>query len=280
MSETIRLTTLVENTVNRRHLMAEHGVSFHLQTNRHAVLFDTGQSDLLRHNARELDLRLESVDAVALSHGHYDHTGGLPVVRASAPQARFYLHPAAMDPKFARSSETVSHRAGMPPASLEALRQANTVVVKVTRPTEVVKGVFVTGEIQRQTDYEDVGGPFFLDSECGRADPLVDDLALFFDTREGVVVLLGCGHAGVVNTLLHIRRVTNARPIHTVMGGMHLLAANAERITRTVEAFRELGVKQLGPAHCTGAAPTARLWNEYPGRCFACPVGSTLEFER
>jgi 7,8-dihydropterin-6-yl-methyl-4-(beta-D-ribofuranosyl)aminobenzene 5'-phosphate synthase len=280
MSEKIRLITLVENTVNRRHLMAEHGVSFHLQTNQNAVLFDTGQSDLLRHNARELDLHLESVDAVALSHGHYDHTGGLPVVRASAPQARFYLHPAALDPKFARNSETVIHRAGMPPASLEALRQANTVVVKVTQPTEVVEGIFVTGEIAQRTDFEDVGGHFFLDSECWRADPLVDDMALFFDTRDGLVVLLGCGHAGVVNTLLHIRRVTNARPIHTVLGGMHLLSASADRITHTVEAFRELGVQHLGPAHCTGSAPTARLWNEFPGRCFACPVGSTLEFER
>ena len=108
----------------------------------------------------------------------------------------------------------------------------------------------------------------------------MDDQALFFDTRDGVVVMLGCAHAGVVNTLLHIRQLTHHRPIHAVLGGMHLLLASPERMARTVEALRDLGIARLGPAHCTGVAAAARLWAEFPQACFACSVGTRLVFQR
>lgn len=278
MNDFVRLTVLIENSVSRPRLLAEHGVSFYLQTARHTVLFDTGQSDVLRHNAQMLDLPLAAVDAVVLSHGHYDHTGGVPVLRELAPQARLYLHPAAMAPKFARSSETATRAVGLPEASRKAIQQAGRNVVETVKPTEVVEGIFVTGEIPRENSFEDVGGPFFLDVECTWADPLVDDQALFFDTYDGLVVVLGCAHAGVVNTVQHIRRVTNGRPIHAVLGGMHLLTASSERLDRTIEALRQLEVRYLGPIHCTGVYPTARLWQEFRGRCFACPVGTRLTF--
>ena len=101
-----------------------------------------------------------------------------------------------------------------------------------------------------------------------------------FDTGDGLVVLLGCAHAGVVNTLRYVRRLAPDRPIHAVLGGMHLLNASPERITRTVEALRELGVQRLGPAHCTGAKATARLWHEFPQACGTCNVGSRFVFQR
>jgi 7,8-dihydropterin-6-yl-methyl-4-(beta-D-ribofuranosyl)aminobenzene 5'-phosphate synthase len=169
---------------------------------------------------------------------------------------------------------------GIPDASLQAIKEASAAVVQTTQPTEVLAGIFVTGEIPRQNDFEDVGGPFYLDRDCNRADPLADDQALFFDTPQGLVVVLGCAHAGVVNTLRYIGQLTNSRPIRAVLGGMHLLEASSERISQTLDALRELGVRQLGPAHCTGPAPTARLWSDFPDRCFACTVGSTLLFER
>jgi len=94
------------------------------------------------------------------------------------------------------------------------------------------------------------------------------------------VVLLGCAHAGVVNTLNYVRLITRGRPIHTVRGGMRLLEANAHGVERTFAAFRELDVRQLGPAHCTGAIPTARLRTQFPDRCVVCTVGSSLAFHR
>lgn len=127
--------------------------------------------------------------------------------------------------------------------------------------------------------FEDIGGPFFLDRDCGKPDPMSDDQSLFFETNEGTVVLLGCAHSGVINTLRHVRTLTEDRPIHAVLGGMHLVRASSERLSRTIEAFRRLGVERLGPAHCTGAAAIVALWNAFPGQVLPCHVGSRFEFE-
>jgi 7,8-dihydropterin-6-yl-methyl-4-(beta-D-ribofuranosyl)aminobenzene 5'-phosphate synthase len=280
MSDPILLTVLVENSTYGRDLRAEHGLAVHLKTGPHSFLFDTGQSDLLVHNARLLGVNLSPLDAIVLSHGHYDHTGGLGAVRDLAPRAALYAHPAAWGPHLARHPDGSTCDVGMAPRSREAVRAFETRRYDTVAKTEVAPGLFLTGEIPRETDFEDVGGPFVLDAAGRQPDPIADDQALFFDTRDGVVVLLGCAHAGVVNTLRHVRRLTSARPLHAVLGGMHLLAASPERMERTMEALRELGVQRLGPAHCTGMAATARLWNAFPGACAVCAVGSRLVFPR
>ena len=107
----------------------------------------------------------------------------------------------------------------------------------------------------------------------------MDDQALFLDSRGGTVVLLGCAHAGVVNTLHYIRELTGGKPIRAVIGGMHLAAAYGKRMARTIEDLRRLDVESLGPAHCTGITATAQLWHAFPGRCFPCTVGTTVTFE-
>jgi 7,8-dihydropterin-6-yl-methyl-4-(beta-D-ribofuranosyl)aminobenzene 5'-phosphate synthase len=279
MSSEIKITVLVENSVNVRSLRAEHGLAFHIQAGRRQLLFDTGQSDLLMQNARELQIDLRRVEAVVLSHGHYDHTGGLKAVRELAPQARLYLHPAALAPKFSGQAGGATRAIGMSEENAKAVREAGQSVVWSHSPTEVAAGIFVTGEIPRQNDFEDPGGRFFLDETGSKADPLVDDQALFFDTREGFVVVLGCGHAGVVNTVEHVRRLAGNRPVRSVIGGLHLLNASPERVDKTVEAFRRWDLRQIVPGHCTGLAAVARLWAAFPGRCGSCATGTKLIFE-
>jgi 7,8-dihydropterin-6-yl-methyl-4-(beta-D-ribofuranosyl)aminobenzene 5'-phosphate synthase len=278
MNEPITLTTLVENSVQVRGLRAEHGLAFHLQCSGHSLLFDTGQSDLLIANADALGVALARLDAIVLSHGHYDHTGGLSNVRACAPKARLFLHPEAVKPKFSANAASPAQPAGMTEPALQAVRHAGASVTWTRGWTEVLPGVFATGEIPRETSFEDTGGRFFRDASATQPDPLTDDQALVCDTPEGLMVVLGCAHAGVVNTLRHIRRQTNGQRIHTLIGGLHLLTAEATRMHATVQALRELAVAQLIPAHCTGFAAATRLWAEFPGRCRPSGVGTRLIF--
>jgi len=271
-----RITVLVENTAGRRGLLGEHGLSFWIELGSQRILFDTGQGYVLLHNARQLGIRLDQADAVVLSHGHYDHTGGLGDVLQEAGATTIYGHPAAFEAKYARNADGTARDIGMPGLDERGVREIAELVF-VMGPTEIGPGVHLTGAVPRRTVFEDTGGAFFKDRACTQVDDLVDDQAAFVETPAGTVVILGCAHAGVVNTLRYIRSLTNGRPIHTVMGGMHLLGADAERVDATVAELRRLGVRQLLPCHCTGPAAIARLWHEFPGRCAACPTGTVLE---
>jgi 7,8-dihydropterin-6-yl-methyl-4-(beta-D-ribofuranosyl)aminobenzene 5'-phosphate synthase len=277
MSESICITSLVENTVHQRGLKAEHGLAFHIQFGQYHVLFDTGQSDLLLHNARLLDLDLRQLDAIVLSHGHNDHCGGLKTALSLSPACRLHLHPAAVAAKFSTNAEGIARFIGMSDEAQKVVR-TSAATIWTRELTEVVPGLFATGEISRQTSFEDVGGRFFLDERCEQPDALVDDQALFFESQDGLVVLLGCAHAGVVNTLEYIQHLTNGRPIHTVLGGMHLLTAGPERMAKTIEAFRRLKIQRIAPAHCTGTSAVAQMLAAFPDRCSTCDVGTRMTF--
>jgi 7,8-dihydropterin-6-yl-methyl-4-(beta-D-ribofuranosyl)aminobenzene 5'-phosphate synthase len=271
-----RITVLVENTAGGRGLLAEHGLSFWIELGHKRILFDTGQGNVLSGNASRLGIQLELADAIVLSHGHYDHTGGLGDALQGVGRPKVYAHPAAFAPKFARNTDGTARDIGISCLGPQDVRE-RAEFVRVEGPTEVCEGLRLTGPVPRTTDFEDTGGAFFRDKDCTEPDDLIDDQAAFVDTPAGTVVILGCAHAGVINTLRHIQTLTNGRPIRTVIGGMHLLNANPERMDKTVAELRRLDVQRLLPCHCTGLGAVARLWHEFPGRCAACPVGAVVE---
>ncbi len=279
MSETIRITVLVENSVHRQGLVAEHGLSFQVQSGEHSLIFDTGQSDLAVINAETLRLPLDRVEALVLSHGHYDHTGGVPAMLEVVPEARVYLHPAAFEKKFSQSSGQ-SRPVGMSDCVVQAIRCRADGFIETTGRTEIMDGIFATGEIPRVNTYEHTGGAFFLDAEGTRPDPLMDDQALVIDLGRSVVLLLGCAHAGVVNTLDYVRHLTGGKPVSTMIGGLHLGSASEERIQQTIARLRDTQLEMLAPAHCTGWPAMAKLWSAFPEICRPASVGTVFEFKR
>ena len=278
MSSQVKITILVEDSVSGPILKVEHGLALWIDTGSRCIIFDTGQSPLIMANANELKVDIDAVDTIALSHGHYDHCGGLADVLANAASnVTVYAHPRALDPKY-RRTETGTRAIGMSIQCRQALCEGRHNLQTVITPTEIAPGMFLTGEIPRSHPEELSEPGFCLDVQGRQADPLLDDQALFIRTPAGTVVVLGCAHAGVINTLDYIRHLTGGQPLHAILGGMHLHSASDERIAWTKKKLQQFSIERFYPMHCTGAKAVAALWTAFPGRCFPCGVGATLTF--
>lgn len=274
----ISLTILVENTAHGAGILGEHGLAWWIDTGTHRVLFDTGQGMTLTHNAPRLGIDLSQANAIVLSHGHYDHVGGLEAALAAAPGVPLYLHPRAVEPKFTGTDPAAVRRVSIPFMETESFRRGGRRVVATSQPCEVMPGVWATGEIPRTNDFEDTGGPFYLDEALTRPDPLLDDQAVYLPTPQGVIVICGCAHAGVVNTLRHIARLTGEALVRALFGGLHLENASARRMEETVRALQACRPHQIGCCHCTGLAAIRRLWAAFPGACIEAHAGRQFEF--
>ena len=273
MTPQTRITILMENTATVPDMLTEHGWAVWITYGHKHTLFDTGASAQLLDNANTLGIDLSRADAIVLSHGHYDHTGGLPAVLDIAAHAVIYLHPAAVKPKYSQKP------AGAKPIgmSIDAQRLlTHRHVIWTESPTMIFPGLSVTGRVPRTNPIEDVGGAFFQDATCQIPDTMNDDQSLFIETPQGMAIVLGCAHAGVMNVMQYISHLTGQKKFHAVIGGMHLLHAGPNRLDQTEAAFRAFNVRCLAPAHCTGSDVMKRFKKVFPGRCVRCGTGATF----
>ena len=258
MAEGISIRILVDNRAEKG-LLSEHGFALWIECGGRKILFDTGQSEALTTNSRQIGIDLGATDILVLSHGHYDHTGGLAPVLRQAHTVHVYCHAGVVEPRYAlREGEARPiHMPGASMAALDMLPESR--MHWVQGPLELFGRIGITGTIARDTDFEDVGGPFYLDPEGRRPDPIEDDTALWIRTDEGIVLCVGCAHAGLVNTVNHVRRVSGDTRIRAIIGGFHLINASPLRLDRTVAALRSCNAGLIMPCHCTGEAAFAIL---------------------
>jgi 7,8-dihydropterin-6-yl-methyl-4-(beta-D-ribofuranosyl)aminobenzene 5'-phosphate synthase len=268
--------------------VAEHGlsllVSVTLQGARRMVLFDTGSTvDGLAHNLRVLGVNLEEIDAIVLSHGHFDHTTGLNGLASRLGQ----LRPLVVHPDFwLRRRIAIPGREPyeLPTTSEQKVRDAGFPVIERREPSLLLEGsLLVTGEIERTTDFEQglAVHQAFRDEQW-QPDPLIfDDQALVANlSGRGLVVITGCGHAGVINTIRHARKLTGIDRVYAVVGGFHLATPASESVIwQTVEALGQLEPQVVVPAHCTGWRATHALAAAFPDAFIQNSVGTKYILE-
>jgi len=273
------VTCLVDNTADlKSDLWAEHGSALLVECGSSKVLFDTGQSgDVLTHNLSVMHKDLNGLSAIVLSHGHYDHTGGLRQALSLAGEVDVIAHPGVFEQRFARIEGGEYKEIGIP-TSREYLEDRCKLRL-MREPVEVAEGIFTTGQIPRGNGPEPRDARLIVKhNDAVTPDPLLDDQSLVLMARHGLVVLMGCCHAGVVNTLEHVR-ATFSNDIHAIVGGTHLARADYVTLQESVLVAKErFGVRYAYVGHCTGARGFLAFEKAFGQHCRMCPAGLSLTF--
>ena len=272
----LRITTLSENTAARRSVLAEWGLSIFVETETLKILLDTGQSISAAYNAATLGIDLSRIDKIVLSHGHFDHTGGLrQVLSRVGRDVEVIAHPEMWASKYAWQRERYIY-SGIP-FSRDELESLGASFTLSRDPVWLTEDIVTTGEIPMVTGYEEIDSNLYV-KEGGQwhPDELLDDRALIIRTEQGLVVILGCAHRGVVNTLRYAQELTGMELIHTVIGGTHLLNASQERLELTIADLKEFGIQRLGVSHCTGLPAASRLFQEFGDIFFFNNAGTSI----
>jgi len=273
-----RVTILCDNSVGPiSGTLGEHGFAALVETaGGEHLLFDTGQGYTLLHNARRMGKDLTRVRRVVISHGHFDHTGGLLPLLQECGAKEIFAHEGIFARRHRVKDTGECYSIGIP-FDRSTLEGAGATFNLSDSFREVLPGVSLTGEVPRVTPFETGDQGLYCDCSGQETDTTPDDQSLVIETEKGLVVLLGCCHAGLVNTVEHIAYLTGRRDIHAVIGGSHLGFCAREQFDRTVSALRSMGIRKLALSHCTGFAASARLSREMPREFQAAMVGYTLE---
>lgn len=261
-------------------LRSEHGLAIWVHTPSGVVLFDSGQSrQVLTYNMKKLGLRMQDISALALSHGHGDHTGGLAAfLNAAEPTKRpLYAHPALFRKRFSRKEGEYQ------PIGIRIPREDLSQVFELRltdKPVEILSGLWTTGEITARPETEGrSAGHFIHTDQTWQPDQYQDDLSLVLKAKAGLVLICGCCHAGLLNTLFHVERHFH-ESIHAIIGGTHLITASGRELRHIIDILAErYGNVSYYLNHCTGSAAMQALAERFGSRVNEFPAGAAVQFE-
>jgi 7,8-dihydropterin-6-yl-methyl-4-(beta-D-ribofuranosyl)aminobenzene 5'-phosphate synthase len=272
---------ITDSSLVESKLKSEHGLAFFIQAKigdkEVTIMMDTGpSSDHLLRNADKMDINLQKTDIVTISHGHYDHTGGLiGTLKKIEKRVLVIAHPNFFNPKLKIMPHLRFLGTPFKPSDIEC---AGGVPILVTDPVKIANGITTTGEVQRRTTFEKIRGFLTVHNRRLVEDFMLDDQALIIDVEnKGLVVVVGCAHSGIINTIKHAQKITETQTIHALLGGFHLINADDERIQATVDELKKLDLKFIGPCHCTGTKATEKIAEVFGDRCRPLCTGDIVK---
>ena len=262
--------------------IAEHGLACIIKvvegSEEHIILMDTGlSSQSLLHNSNALNIDLEEIESVVLSHGHFDHIGGLINFMNMVNGAPLLLHPDAFLERRLNNPDVIP--INIPKLDEESLKSAGAEVIKSEGSSLIASDlILVTGKMERKTDFEK--GFLWAEAKINGEwimDPINDDQSIVINLKnKGIVVISGCAHAGIINTIKYAQKITQNNNIHAVLGGFHLTGPLFEPIIQpTIKEMKKINPNYVVPMHCTGWDAINRFKIEMPGKCILNTVGTT-----
>lgn len=272
MSKELEVTILANNTVEKREVLAEHGLSFYFKYQGREYLFDTGQGEVLFSNAEKMGIDLKNIDTVFLSHGHDDHTGGLKELLQLNPGVRVFAHSEVFLPKYKKvEGELEFIGSEVEKSEVKNFEAAETAVAAAA-------GIYSTGEIPAPK--ESYINPRYVLIKDGQqlTDPFNDDISLYLEAESGIVILLGCSHKGVKNIINEIRAEIGDKKIAAILGGMHLKRKSSKQLEELIDYFREIDFELLVPMHCTGREAAVKFKEAFNKRVKLASVGDKFKF--
>lgn len=277
----MKITTLIENNQGKRSdLHSEHGLSVHIKVDGKNILFDTGQSGNFIDNAKKLDVDLKNLDYVIISHGHYDHSGGFErLIKEINPEIKLYLGNGFFNKKYGLESDENYKYIGNP-FDEKFLKENNIATKYVTEDMlNITENLLVFTNFNRNKEYENTNQTLYL-KEKGqfKKDMFLDEISLGLKTKEGLFLIVGCAHPGIVNILDTIIQRTNM-DIHGLIGGTHLIKEDEFKINKIIDYLKEKDIKMIGACHCTGKQGETMLSQQLEENFINNNTGHILKFD-
>ncbi len=270
----MKITILNENTVYKRGLLAEHGLSLYIECHGKKILFDAGQSDVFIRNAKTLGVDLQNLDAVVLSHGHYDHCGGMEALVKEIKLPKVYITKDAFEEKKNINPDGVTYRSIGIDWEKSLLEDK---VVEVEGRCQISEGIYLLQGIPYTNDFEEPGkGLMVLRNEELIVDKMEDEQILVIEEGDRLHVFLGCSHPGIINALNYVKREFPGKKIDSLLAGMHLKGAANQRLERTFDELEQFGIKLLMPVHCTGQEAIVRMKRRFMSQCRIVTCGDII----